>query len=90
MAIDVTYVGLYSDIAGVHQESFDMGPDGCTAGELAIFISEKYGPEMEKLLLEDNRKSLGSMFFAGGGQKALNDPIPDGAAVTITYKLEGG
>ena len=89
-AITVKYIGLYSDLAGTTQETVEIPEEGITTKDLAIQLCEKYGPDFEHVMFEDNRTGWAAALFVDGRAAAMRTRIQDGNVLTITYRLEGG
>ena len=83
-AITVKYIGLYSDLAGTTQETVEIPEEGITTKDLAIQLCEKYGPDFEHVMFEDNRTGWAAALFVDGRAAAMRTMIQDGNVLTIT------
>lgn len=82
----------FKEIAATDRDSFELSEP--RVAELAQRISDKYGPQMQAMLIDPDTQELnerGTMFVDTKGRRIeMDDMLEDGETITFMVGIAGG
>ena len=92
ITVQTEYTARFKEITQVTSESFQL--DQPQMAELAQVLTQKYGPQMEALLIDPNTQDLntnGTLFIDSTGRRLfIDDTLADGETVSFMVGIAGG
>ena len=92
ITVQTEYTARFKEITQVTSESFQL--EQPQMAELAQLLTQKYGPQMEALLIDPNTKDLntnGTLFIDSTGRRLfIDDTLADGETVSFMVGIAGG
>ncbi len=86
------YQARFREITRVNEETFQL--EQPLVSELAMRITQKYGPRMEALLIDPETKDLnnnGTVFLDSKGRRiCIDDTLDDGEVIAFMVAIAGG
>ena len=92
ITVRAEYTARFREITRVTEETIQLQQP--LVSELAQFLTQKYGPLMEALLIDPETKDLnnkGTLFLDSKGQRiSIDDTLDDGEVVAFMVGIAGG
>lgn len=92
ITVRTEYQARFREITKVNGETFQL--ERPLVSELARLITQKYGPQMEALLIDPNTKDLnnnGTVFLDSKGRRiCIDDTLDDGEVIEFMVAIAGG
>lgn len=92
ITVRAEYQARFREITRVNEETFQL--EKPLVSELARLITQKYGPQMEALLIDPNTKDLnnnGTVFLDSKGRRiSIDDTLEDGEVIAFMVAIAGG
>jgi molybdopterin converting factor small subunit len=92
ITVRTEYQARFREITRVNGETFQL--EQPLVSELARLITQKYGPQMEALLIDPHTKDLnnnGTVFLDSKGRRiCIEDTLDDGEVVEFMVAIAGG
>lgn len=92
ITVRTEYQARFREITQVNGETFQL--EQPLVSELARLITQKYGPQMEALLIDPNTKDLnnnGTVFLDSKGRRiCIDDTLDDGEVIEFMVAIAGG
>jgi molybdopterin converting factor small subunit len=92
ITVRTEYQARFREITRVNEETFQL--ERPLVSELARLITQKYGPQMEALLIDPHTKDLnnnGTVFLDSKGRRiCIDDTLEDGEVIAFMVAIAGG
>jgi molybdopterin converting factor small subunit len=92
ITVRTEYQARFREITQVNGETFQL--EQPLVSELARLITQKYGPQMEALLIDPHTKDLnnnGTVFLDSKGRRiCIDDTLDDGEVIEFMVAIAGG
>ncbi len=92
ITVRAEYQARFREITRVNEETFQL--EQPLVSELAMRITQKYGPRMEALLIDSETKDLnnnGTVFLDSKGRRiCIDDTLDDGEVIAFMVAIAGG
>jgi molybdopterin converting factor small subunit len=92
ITVRAEYTARFREITKVTEETIQLQQP--LVSELAQFLTRKYGPLMEALLIDPETKDLnnkGTLFLDSKGQRiSIDDTLADGEVIAFMVGIAGG
>jgi molybdopterin converting factor small subunit len=92
ITVRAEYTARFREITKVTEETIQLQQP--LVSELAQFLTRKYGPLMEALLIDPETKDLnnkGTLFLDSKGQRiSIDDTLDDGEVIAFMVGIAGG
>ena len=92
ITVRAEYQARFREITRVNEETFQL--EQPLVSELAMRITQKYGPRMEALLIDPATKDLnnnGTVFLDSKGRRiCIDDTLDDGEVIAFMVAIAGG
>ena len=92
ITVHTEYHSHFREITATERDSFDL--EEPLASELAQRITEKYGDQMEAMLIDPETKDLnarGTMYIDSKGRRiSMDDELQDGETIAFLVGIAGG
>ncbi len=92
ITIRAEYTARFREITRVTEETIQLQQP--LVSELAQFLTQKYGPLMEALLIDPETKDLnnkGTLFLDSKGRRiSIDDTLDDGEVISFMVGIAGG
>jgi molybdopterin converting factor small subunit len=92
ITVRTEYQARFREITQVNGETFQL--EKPLVSELARLITQKYGPQMEALLIDPHTKDLnnnGTVFLDSKGRRiCIDDTLDDGEVIEFMVAIAGG
>jgi molybdopterin converting factor small subunit len=92
ITVRAEYTARFREITKTTEETIQLQQP--LVSELAQFLTQKYGPLMEALLIDPETKDLnnkGTLFLDSKGQRiSIDDTLDDGEVIAFMVGIAGG
>ena len=92
ITVQTEYTARFKEITQITSETLSL--EQANMAELAQILSEKYGPQMQALLIDSNTQDLnqnGTLFIDSTGRRLfIDDTLADGETVSFMVGIAGG
>ena len=92
ITVHTEYHSHFREITATERDSFDL--EEPLVSELAQRITEKYGDQMEAMLIDPETKDLnarGTMYIDSKGRRiSMDDELQDGETIAFLVGIAGG
>ena len=92
ITVRAEYTARFREITKVTEETIQLQQP--LVSELAQFLTQKYGPLMEALLIDPETQDLnnkGTLFLDSKGQRiSIDDTLDDGEVIAFMVGIAGG
>ena len=92
ITVQTEYTARFKEITQITSETLSL--EQANMAELAQILSEKYGPQMQALLIDPNTQDLnqnGTLFVDSTGRRLfIDDTLADGETVSFMVGIAGG
>ena len=92
ITVQTEYTARFKEITQITSETLSL--EQANMAELAQILSEKYGPQMQALLIDPNTQDLnqnGTLFIDSAGRRLfIDDTLADGETVSFMVGIAGG
>lgn len=92
ITVQTEYTARFKEITQITSETLSL--EQANMAELAQILSEKYGPQMQALLIDPNTQDLnqnGTLFIDSTGRRLfIDDTLADGETVSFMVGIAGG
>ncbi len=92
ITVQAEYTARFKEITQTTSETIQL--EQANMAELAQKLADKYGPQMEALLIDPNTKDLntnGTLFIDSSGRRLfIEDTLADGETVSFMVGIAGG
>ena len=92
ITVQAEYTARFKEITQVTSETLQL--EQANMAELARMLTDKYGPQMEALLIDPNTQDLntnGTLFIDSSGRRLfIDDTLADGETVSFMVGIAGG
>ena len=92
ITVQAEYTARFKEITQVTSETLQL--EQANMAELAQTLTDKYGPQMEALLIDPNTQDLntnGTLFIDSSGRRLfIDDTLADGETVSFMVGIAGG
>jgi molybdopterin converting factor small subunit len=92
ITVRAEYTARFREITKLTEETIQLQQP--LVSELAQFLTQKYGPLMEALLIDPETKDLnnkGTLFLDSKGQRiSIDDTLDDGEVIAFMVGIAGG
>ena len=92
ITVHTEYHSHFREITATERDTFDL--EKPLVSELARRITEKYGEQMEAMLIDPNTKDLnarGTMYIDSKGRRvSIADELQDGETIAFLVGIAGG
>ena len=92
ITVHTEYHSHFREITATERDSFELSQP--LVSELAQRITEKYGAQMEAMLIDPDTQDLnarGTMYVDSKGRRiSIEDPLEDGETIAFLVGIAGG
>lgn len=92
ITVQTEYTARFKEITQITSETLSL--EQANMAELAQILSEKYGQQMQALLIDPNTQDLnqnGTLFIDSAGRRLfIDDTLADGETVSFMVGIAGG
>ncbi len=92
ITVQAEYTARFKEITQTTSETIQL--EQANMAELAQMLADKYGPQMQALLIDPNTQDLntnGTLFIDSSGRRLfIDDTLADGETVSFMVGIAGG